>query len=464
MYHEDIDKIKSRITSFNVKICVIGVGTIGLPLATFLAKKGFKVNGLDISQHRVEQINSGTVIYEYQDMLKEVTKNQNLFATTDPETALDNAEVVFVCVPTPLNNNNEMDITNLNDVAKRISPFLKKGMILIFESSVAIGTTTQISKTIESMTNLHFGEDLGLAYCPERYNPTPMKKEIQDKEFNAHSRGETFTVDKISRVVGGIDDKSTQIAQMFYSQFITTGVTKLSSIEAAEATKLLENIFRDVNIALVNELAQIFPKFGLDVFEIINAAKTKPFAFMPHFPGAGVGGECIPVDTWYLISQAQELGIDTKLMKVARNVNDSMPHYVVTMLEDEFNKIGKKLESSQVTILGLCYKKNIPDVRLSPTFPLLEKLTSLNVKTVICDPVYEKINSQVKLTPINESFKNSDAILLITDHDDFKNLDFAKISNEMNTKIIIDGRNFFDQDNINRFGFSYSAIGKPKNH
>ena len=186
-----------------------------------------------------------------------------------------------------------------------------------------------------------------------------MKKQTQDSEFNIHSRGENFTVDKISRVVGGIDEKSTEIAQLFYSQFITTGVTKLSSIEAAEATKLLENIFRDVNIALVNELAKIFPKFGLDVFEIINAAKTKPFAFMPHFPGAGVGGECIPVDTWYLISQAEELGIDTKLMKVARSVNDSMPDHVVAILEDELNKIGKKLESSQVTILGLCYKKNI---------------------------------------------------------------------------------------------------------
>ncbi len=462
MYFETNDDIKKRITESDVKICVIGVGTIGLPLATFLAKKGFKVNGLDISQERVDQINNATVIYEYRDMLREVTNDHNLIATTDPKIALDNVEVIFVCVPTPLNKNNEMDIVNLNDVAKRISPFLKEGMVLIFESSVAIGTTKQISNTIESMTEFKFGHDLGLAYCPERYNPTPMKKQTQDTEFNIHSQGENFTVDKISRVVGGIDEKSTEIAQLFYSQFITTGVTKLSSIEAAEATKLLENIFRDVNIALVNELAKIFPKFGLDVFEIINAAKTKPFAFMPHFPGAGVGGECIPVDTWYLISQAQELGIDTKLMKVARSVNDSMPEHVISILEEELNKIGKELGSSQVTILGLCYKKNIPDVRLSPTFPLIEKLTTKNVNTIVCDPVYEKINSPVKLTPISDSFKNSDAILLITDHDDFQNLDFETISNEMNTKILIDGRNFFNHENLTKFGFTYRAIGKPE--
>jgi len=461
LYFQTIEDIKKRILDVDVKICVIGVGTIGLPLATFLAQKGFKVNGLDISQDRVEQINNATVIYEYQDMLKQVTNSKNLHATTQPKDALENVEIIFVCVPTPLNKNNEMDIINLNDVAKRISPFLKKGMVLIFESSVAIGTTKQIADKIESMTDLKFGDDLGLAYCPERYNPTPMKKQTQDTEFNVHSRGENFTVDKISRVVGGINEKSTEIAQLFYSQFITTGVTKLSSIEAAEATKLLENIFRDVNIALVNELAKIFPKFGLDVFEIINAAKTKPFAFMPHFPGAGVGGECIPVDTWYLISQAEELGIDTKLMKVARSVNDSMPDHVVSILEDELNKIGKKLDSSQVTILGLCYKKNIPDIRLSPTFPLIEKLTSKNVNTIVCDPVYEKINSPVKLTPIIDSFKKSDAILLITDHDDFQNLDFEKINDEMNTKIVIDGRNFFNHANLKKLGFTYRAIGKP---
>ena len=309
MYLQKIDQIVERVNNKDVKICVIGVGTIGLPLATFLADKGFFVRGLDVSQKRVEQINSGTVIYEYQNMLKKVTSNKKLEATTDPKKALEDVEVIFVCVPTPLNKKNEMDISNLYDVSTRITPYLKKGMMLIFESSVAIGTTKQVSENIEGMTDLRFGKELGLAYCPERYNPTPMKKNKQDPEFNTQARGESFSVDKISRVVGGIDEKSTKIARLFYSEFIMTEVTELSSIEAAEATKLLENIFRDVNIALVNELAKIYPKFGLDVFEIINAAKTKPFAYMPHYPGAGVGGECIPVDTWYLISQAEKLGM-----------------------------------------------------------------------------------------------------------------------------------------------------------
>jgi len=456
-----MDQIVKRVNDKNITVCVVGVGTIGLPLATFLADKGFSVKGLDVSEKRVEQINSGTVIYEYQDLLKKVTNKGNLKATTNPEKALQDVEAIFICVPTPLNTKNEMDISNLYDVSKKISPHLKKGMMLIFESSVAIGTTKQVSKNIEGMTELRFGKELGLAYCPERYNPTPMKKDKQDPEFNTQSRGESFSVDKISRVVGGIDEKSTKIAKLFYSEFISTEVSELSSIEAAEATKLLENIFRDVNIALVNELAKIFPKFGLDVFEIINAAKTKPFAYMPHYPGAGVGGECIPVDTWYLISQAEKLGIDSKLMKTARMVNDSMPEYVIELLEEELKKVNKKIDSSKVSVLGLCYKKNIPDIRLSPTFPLLEKLATKNVETIICDPVYEGIKSPINLTPISEAFKDSDVIILMTDHDDFKKIDFVKIKNEMKSHIIIDGRNLFKDKKLKELGFVYRVVGKP---
>ena len=461
LYLQEIDQVVKRVNDKNITVCVVGVGTIGLPLATFLAHKGFSVRGLDVSEKRVEQINSCTVVYEYQDLLKKVTDNGNLKATTNPEKALQDVEAIFICVPTPLNTKNEMDISNLYDVSKKISPHLKKGMMLIFESSVAIGTTKQVSKNIEEMTELRFGKELGLAYCPERYNPTPMKKDKQDPDFNTQSRGESFSVDKISRVVGGIDEKSTKIAKLFYSEFIRTEVSELSSIEAAEATKLLENIFRDVNIALVNELAKIFPKFGLDVFEIINAAKTKPFAYMPHYPGAGVGGECIPVDTWYLISQAEKLGIDSKLMKTARMVNDSMPEYVIELLEEELKKVNKKIDSSKVSVLGLCYKKNIPDIRLSPTFPLLEKLATKNVETIICDPVYEGIKSPINLTPISEAFKDSDIIILMTDHDDFKKIDFVKIKNEMKSHIIIDGRNLFKDKKLKELGFAYRVVGKP---
>jgi nucleotide sugar dehydrogenase len=334
-------------------------------------------------------------------------------------------------------------------------------MTLIFESSVAIGTTRKISKTIEDLCGLKFGTDLGLAYCPERYNPTPMKKQTPDVDYTISAKGESFTVDRISRVVGGIDEKSTKITKTIYSQFIITDVTEISSIEAAEATKLLENIFRDVNIALVNELAQIYPKFGLNVFEIINAARSKPFAFMPHYPGAGVGGECIPVDTWYLISQAEKLGIDSRIMKTAREINDSMPIHMITLLENELRKHDKELSTSKISILGMCYKKNVPDVRLSPTFTIIKQLKEKKVNFLVCDPVYEKVESIIKLTPLSDVFKDSDAILFMTDHDVFTSLDFAKIKAEMKTPVVIDGRNFFNGEKLNSLGFCYKAIGKP---
>lgn len=462
LYLDELSKSIRRIQEKQARICVIGIGTIGLPLATFLAKEGFQVTGLDINQKRVDEINSAKVVYEYTDILEDVViKCQKLRATTNPKEALHDVEVLFVCVPTPLNDKKAMDMSNLLDVANRISPYLVKGMTLIFESSVAIGTTKEISNVIENLCGLKFGIDLGLAYCPERYNPTPMKKQTQDIDYSISAKGESFTVDRISRVVGGIDEKSTKIAKTIYSQFIKTDVTELSSIEAAEATKLFENIYRDVNIALVNELAKLYPKFGLNIFEIINAARSKPFAFMPHYPGAGVGGECIPVDTWYLISQAEKLGVDTRFLKIAREINDSMPLHMMTLLENELQKCGKELSSAKISVLGLCYKKNVPDIRLSPTFTIIEQLKDKKASFIICDPVYEKVSNAVKLTPIPNAFKDSDAILLVTDHDEFTTLDFTKIKNEMQTPIVIDGRNFFSEEKLKLLGFHYKAIGKP---
>ena len=461
IYSQTQEVAIERISKKDVHICVIGVGTIGLPLATFLAKNGFSVKGLDINEQKVNEINSGSIIYEYQNDLKTLVNEKKIVATTNIKDALEKAEIIFVCVPTPLNESNEMDIFNLTEVAKRIKDYLKKGMLLIFESSVAIGTTTKIASYIENLTNLKFGVDLGLAYCPERYNPTPMKKTQHDKQFNSMARGVTFSLEKISRIVGGIDKKSTELTKAIYSQFIVSDVIAVSSIETAEATKLIENIFRDVNIALVNEFAKIFPKFNLDVFEIINSAKTKPFAFMPHYPGAGVGGECIPVDTWYLISQAEKLGIKSELMKIARQINDSMPDYMVQMLESELTKTNKKINLSKIAILGLCYKKNIPDIRLSPALKIISILKEKKANVVVCDPVFNNTESPVTLVSLNDVFKGTDAILLVTDHDVFLSLNFSAIKNQVRTPIIIDGRNFFSRSQLEELGFIYCAIGKP---
>ena len=247
IFLDDLNDGSQKILDRNVKICVIGIGTIGLPLATFLSNNGFFVKGLDISQKRVDDVNTGEITFEYSDILKKLVSEKKLIATIDPEYALDGCEILMICVPTPLNEKNEMDISNLHNVATRISPIIKKGMLLIFESSVAIGTTSKISKHIEELSGLKFGVDLGLAYCPERYNPTPMKKLKSDEQFSSLSSGINFSLDKISRVVGGIDEKSASLAQSVYNQFVTTGVTNGDFVKGITYT---DNFFESETLAL----------------------------------------------------------------------------------------------------------------------------------------------------------------------------------------------------------------------
>lgn len=460
IFNQDLEISLKRIKDRDLKICVAGVGTVGLPLATFLAIEGFEVMGLDVNEERVTEINSGTVLFEYPDFLHQALSAKKIFVTTDAKTAVENIDVMFCCVPTPLDNNKACDISNLIDVAKRVSPYLKPGVLLIVESSVSIGSTKKFGLTIESETGMKIGQDFGLAYCPERYNPSlPSEKTLPKVVYNNENElPKRYTLDEISRVIGGYNEKSTILTKSIYSQIIRTKINELSSIEAAEATKLLENIFRDVNIALVNQLAQIYSKLGLNIYEIIDAAKTKPFAFLPHYPGIGVGGECIPVDTWYLIKQAEGFNLDTSLLKTAREINDSMPKYTLGFLEEQLKKFNLKLSESKITILGLAYKKNIHDTRLSPTFQIMEILKQKNIDYVVCDPIVQFRNNLHKLTSVNDAFQNSDAILLVTDHDVFRDLDLTTIKNEMRTPIIIDGRNFFSKEQVISLGFSYVSI------
>ena len=464
LFLNDLNTGLDKIEKKNLKICVAGVGTVGLPLATFLANAGFQVVGLDVSKDRINEINSATVRFEYPDRLKEAINTKKLKATTDVKEALEDMDAIFICVPTPLNDEKAIDISNLEDITNRIAPYVKKGIVLVVESSVSIGTTRIVGDLLETKSGLKIGTDIGLAYCPERYDPSLPPPDNPPKVVygNKPSDSQNLTLSGISRVVGGIDDKSRKLTKAIYSQIVDVGVEEVSSIEAAEATKLTENIFRDVNIALVNELAQVYSKFGLNAYEIIDAAKTKPFAFMAHYPGAGVGGECIPVDTWYLIKQAEKIGFDTKLLRQAREVNDHMPHYMINLLEEELNKQNVSTNSSKIVILGLAYKKNIQDYRLSATFPIVEELDNKDASFVVCDPLVDSIQNQTfQLTSLSDAFVDSDAILLVTDHDIFSNLELAKIKKEMKHAIIIDGRNFFNEEEVTSLGFSYRAIGKP---
>lgn len=449
-----------RIDDRRVRVCVVGSGTIGLPLATFLASKGFDVTAYDISRHRVELINSNKVRFEYNALLEQALAKKKIRATTDPA-EIKKADAIFVCVPTPLNKQRSIDLSILESASEAIAKNLSKGAVIIFESSVAIGSTKKMYRMIERLSGLAAGRDFGVAYCPERYNPTLPIEKMPHVVYGEHEDFDKYTVDNVSRVISAMDKRSLAIAKGLYSSFIKAEIKELSTIETAEATKLLENIFRDVNLALVNEMAKVLPKLGVDTYEVINGAKTKQFAFLPHYPGAGVGGECIPVDTWYLIKQAEEVGFDTRLMRTAREVNDSMPAHVVSLLEDAFAEAGKKLKGAKVVLLGLSYKKNIADARVTPCKPIMALLESKGAQVSVVDPMMELVKCDVKLTKLDGALKGADALVLATDHDAFRSIDAKKAAKEMRTRIAVDGRAFFSPEEMRKSGFVYRAVGKP---
>jgi UDP-N-acetyl-D-glucosamine dehydrogenase len=463
IYFESDDVALRRILDRDLTVSVIGIGTIGLPVATFLASQGFNVWGIDKNRDRIDQANSGIVAFEYSDDLKKNISSGLFRATDDYAKALKESDVAIVCVPTPLDDQRKINLSYLEDVMCKVAESGPSGMVVVVESSVCIGATKSMGEMVGKKTGLGMGKDFGLVYTPERYNPTlPTEKYPEIFYGKVTARDERkYTLDNIPRVMGGIDKKSILIAKTLYSQFIKDGIFEVSSIETAEAAKLLENIFRDVNIALVNEMALIMPKFGLDIYEVIEAAKTKPFSFMPHYPGL-VGGECIPVDTWYLIRQGEDVGVDSKLMKAAREVNDHMALHAVDLLRDALAKFGKGLDGSKVCILGLAYKKNVSDSRVSLSNVIKESLESLGAIVTMCDPVVERmtLNAKVKLTPLSDAFEGTDGIILATDHDIFKNIDIETLGCKMRTHVVVDTKNFFDGAKLRSKGFQYRCFGK----
>lgn len=454
--------ITDHIRARDLETSVVGLGTIGLVLATFLAKAGFTVVGLDINPSRIEQVNSGNVSFEFKRILSAVLAKRKLRATSNPKEAVSRANVIFVCVPTSLGSDKTVDTRSLRNAAERIGRYMRRGVLVIIESTVPIGMTRELGKVLERRSGMRMGRDFGLACCPERYNPSLSGESHPTVMYQTTGAGNVrHSFDQLARVVGGVDEESAVAAQTLYKRIIKAEVMVLSSPEAAEATKLLENIFRDVNIALINGLAKTLPNFGVDVYEIIEAAKTKPFTYYPHYPGPGVGGECIPVVPWFLINQVEKVGLSVNLLRKAREVNDSMPLHVVSLLEEQLRKLGKGLESARVTVMGIAYKKNINDVRQSPGLSVVKILEARKSQVRICDPIVAEYPKDHKLSPLSEAFRGADAAVLVTDHDVFRNLDFGMMKREMRTPIMIDGRHLFDAKAVKAGGFYYKCLGVP---
>ena len=422
----------------NKSVCVIGLGYVGLPLAVQCDLKGYNVYGLDNDEKKIKKINSGKSPIK-EKFLNENLPKVNLKVSTNSK-IIRKSDIVLVCVPTPIDKNFYPNLDPIKKAAGVIVKNLKKDQLVIIESTINPGVCEEVIEPIFREAGYKVGKDYYLAHCPERINPGDPK----------------WNITNIPRVVGSLNKKGLAMALKFYRNIIGAEIYPMKSIREAEAVKIVENSFRDINIAFVNELAKSFDRMGIDAVDVIKGASTKPFAFMPHWPSCGVGGHCIPVDPYYLIERAKLSGFDHEFLKIARKVNNSMPEYAVELLQDALNEIKLSLNGTTVGILGLSYKADVDDLRETPAFKIIEKLKNYGAKVFVLDPYFPKM-SDVK-NP-EALLKKADAIMLVTDHKEFKEIN-PEVFKKHKIKIILDGKNCMDKKKIEKFGIVYKGIGR----
>jgi UDP-N-acetyl-D-glucosamine dehydrogenase len=400
--------IISKIQENKAVVGVVGLGYVGLPLVLSFSKPGFKIIGFDIDQRKVDALEKGESYIRHIEntSIAPLIESKQFIPTTD-FSRVDECDAILLCVPTPLNKNREPDMTYIEATAQAIGPYLRKGQLVALESTTYPGTTRGLLKDIlEAKSDLKAGSDFYLAYSPEREDPG----------------NPDFGTSTIPKVVGGLSAQCTEIASELYKKAIST-IVSVSSTEVAETTKLLENIFRSVNIALVNELKVLCHEMKIDVWEVIQAAATKPFGYMPFYPGPGLGGHCIPIDPFYLTWKAREYGLSTRFIELAGEVNTSMPRYVVERTSEALNEHSKAMRGSKILVLGLAYKKDVDDQRESPSLVLVEMLQARGAVVSYHDPYIPKTHKMrdhdldmesVGLT--DDMLGQVDAVLIATNH------------------------------------------------
>ncbi|WP_199194820.1 nucleotide sugar dehydrogenase [Phyllobacterium phragmitis] len=428
------DLLLERISARTAQVGVIGLGYVGLPLAIAIARAGFPVSGFDIDRQKVENLNAG------QSYIEAVTSNalaekvaDGRFRATADFAELAACDVIVICVPTPLTKHREPDLSFVGNTVQVIADNLRRGQLIALESTTYPGTTDGVMKPILEKTGLQSGTDFFIGFSPEREDPG----------------NRSFEVAMIPKVVAGDGAEAAALMQAFYQSVVKT-IVPVSTTATAEAVKLTENIFRSVNIALVNELKIVFGAMGIDIWEVIEAAKSKPFGYMPFYPGPGLGGHCVPIDPFYLTWKAREYELPTRFIELAAEINTAMPRHVIDVLARALDfRAGKAMSRSRILIIGLAYKKNVPDTRESPSLRLIELIEERGGRTEFHDPHVSEIpvtrehmalkgRRSVELS--EAALKSFDAVLIATDHD---GIDYKAIADW--APLIIDTRNVFER-------------------
>ncbi|WP_220681130.1 nucleotide sugar dehydrogenase [Methanofollis formosanus] len=432
----------TKITDQSAKIGIIGQGYVGLPLAMTFAKK-FAVFGFDISSGTVESLKAGkSHIQDVTDEHLSQYLGKTYFPTADTED-LRQCDILIICVPTPLSEDKIPDLIYIKSACTTVKAVLHKGQFVILESTTYPGTTDEVVVPILEETGLIAGTDFGVAYSPERVDPGNKQ----------------YPIDKVPTVVGGINPECTEVAAALYGSVVEK-IVPVRDARTAESVKMVENIYRNVNIALVNELSLIFERMGIDTWEVIDAAATKPYGFMPFYPGPGIGGHCIPLDPYYMSYKAKKYGFIPRFIETSGEINEFMKMHMVNLAEKGLQKVGKCLYGAKIVVMGLAYKKNINDPRESPSITVIEELVNLGAEVRVYDPFVPSIRTKAgefaSFGSVEEALSGAECAVFMIDHDVFRGISVESVKGLMASPVVVDGKNLFAGEE----GIVYLGIGK----
>jgi UDP-N-acetyl-D-glucosamine dehydrogenase len=452
MSDDGIPRLLEKIRDKSAEICVVGLGYVGLPLAVVFAEAGFKTIGVDSDRSKIKRINQGQTHVRdghVEVKLPELVLRSRLRASADLEYSVRHADFIILCLPTPINIRKRPDLRIMRGRLANISNVLAPGKFIVIESSVYPGFTEEVAKPILEESGLKAGSDFGLAYSPER--------------IDFGNRQHYLT--EINKVVGGINAACTDIAAELYNCILRAGVTKVSSPSIAEGAKMLENIYRFVNISLVNELAVLFEAMNIDTFEVVRAAATKPFGFQPHFPGPGIGGHCIPKDPYYLEFKAREKGMSLKILSASAQIDSRMAYHICRGVRLALRKLGKKMKGSRIAVLGLSYKSETDEIRRTPAIGVISGMSKMGARVRVYDPYVPEIvagNRRYRSQKtINDALLQTDCCTFLVDHKAFQRLDFDLLcQNAAPPPFIYDARGIFNGSELAGRGICYAGLGR----
>ena len=445
----NIENVLESLNSKSLKVCIVGIGRIGLPTALSFAKSGLKTIGVDINENLIKTINSGNFPLKdepgYDKIFDEVMKNKLFSVTTKIEDAVPNSDLIILSLPTPMDENNIPDYSALRNVATRLSTLLSPNSLVIVESTIEPGfIEDEMVSIISNSGRLIVEQNFFIGVCPENANPGEI---LHD-----------FT--SLPRLVGGINSNITKIIQLIYNFVFSVELIEMPNCKTANAVKLTTNVFRDINIAFVNELSLMFEKLGIDTNLVLEAAKKK-YNFQVHYPGAGVGGPCLPINSYQLLNTAKRIGSNLSIIESSRKINENMPEHVLKLTLDAFKNCKKSIDNSSILILGISYKPNVKDIQLTPAEVIIKKLQKLGVMIHIYDPYF--ISADVFGIKTEQNLKNIihnvDAAIIVTDHKEFKNLDIS-IFNQMKSPILIDSRGIIDPTSAKNNNLIFRGLGR----